>query len=54
MREPCLADLALVGLFPRVGAVVLGEGGAVGKPFAAHVTLVGPIAGMGPHVGGDR
>ena len=46
LGEPGVADLTLVRLFARVRAVVLSEGGAVGKALSARVTLVRPVAGV--------
>ena len=54
LGEAGLTDFALVGFFSRVGAVVLGEGRAIGKAFAANVTFVGTISGVSPHVRCDR
>ena len=51
LREPCLAYFALVWFFTSVSAVVLGEGGAIGKPFVAHITLVRAVARVCAHVG---
>ena len=52
LRESCVTDLALVRLLPRMGPVMLGEGGAVGKTLATGTAFVRPIPRVGPHVGG--
>ena len=53
LREASIADLTLVRFFSGVGAVVLGEGGAVREALAACVTLIGAIAGVRAQVRGD-
>lgn len=50
LGEPGLTNLALVGFFSSVGAVVLSEGGAISKPFATDVAFVRTISRVGPHV----
>lgn len=50
---PLLQDkslAALVGLFPGVLALVLGQGGAVPEALATVVALVGPLLRMSPQV----
>lgn len=54
LRESGITDLALVGFFPCVGAVVLSEGGAIGETLTACVTLVRPVSRMRAQMGGDR
>ena len=51
LREPCLTYFALVWFLTSVGAVVLGEGGAISKTFVAHVTLIWAVARVCAHVG---
>ena len=53
LGESGIADLTLVRLLPRVGAVVLGEGGALCEALRAHVTLVGAVPGVRAQVRRD-
>lgn len=53
LREASITDLTLVRFFSSVCPVVLREGGAVGETFAACVTLVGTVPGVGAQMGGD-
>ena len=51
LREPQVADLATVGFFTTVDPLMFGKGRGVGEAFAAVVTPVWPLTGMGSEVG---
>lgn len=53
LRKTCVTDLALVRFLPSMGAVVLSEGGAVSKTFAACTAFVRAIPRVCPHMSGD-
>ena len=52
LRETSIADFTLVRFFSSVGAIVLGEGGAVGEALTACVTFVGPVTRVRAEVRG--
>lgn len=53
LREPEQAEFALVRLFTRVYAQVLGERGRVAERLLAQSAPVRPLARVGAHVRGD-
>ncbi len=44
LGETCITDLALVGFFASMGAIMLGKGGTISESFATGTALVGAVS----------